>query len=81
MQYCGAVLQRGKHDGGGRTIDHAPFAEAHETGGEMLGESLHQMAVILVDAMHRKGPQHQARLGRCIGRWRHRHRRLETRCP
>ena len=65
-----AVLRRrargGKHDGRGRAIDHAPFTEADETGGEMLGEPLHQMAVILVDAMHRKGPQHQARPGRCI---------------
>ena len=31
----------------------------------MLGEPLHQMAVVLVDAMHRKGQQHQARPGRC----------------
>ena len=64
MQYCGAVLEARKHDGGRRTIDHAPFTEAYETGGKMLGEPLHQMAVILVDAMHRKGPQHQTRLGR-----------------
>ena len=67
MQYCGASARGGKHDGRGRPIDHAPFAEAHETRGEMLRESLHQMAVILVDAMHRKGPQHQACLGGCIG--------------
>jgi hypothetical protein len=44
----------------------------------MLGEPLHQMAVVLVDAMHRKGQQHQARPGRCIDRRRHRDHRLEA---
>ena len=47
----------------------------------MLGEPLHQMAVVLVDAMHRKGQQHQARPGRCIDRRRHRGHRLESRPP
>ena len=30
----------------------------------MLMESLHEMGMIAVDAMHRKRPQHEANLGR-----------------
>ena len=47
----------------------------------MLGEPLHQMAVVLVDAVHRKGQQHQARPGRCIDRGRTRDHRLESGPP
>ena len=59
MQYCGAESGGGSGDRGRRAIDDAPFAEAHETRRKMQAESLHEMSMIAVDAMHRKRPQYK----------------------
>jgi len=61
MQYCGAVPEAGSTTAaGGRstTLIHGSGRDRRRD----VGRTLHQMAAILVDAMHRKGPQHQSRL-------------------
>ncbi len=59
-------IRRRQRDRRWRTIDHAPFAETHQTRRKMQVEPLHKVGIIASDAMHLERSQHKADFGRCF---------------
>ena len=70
MQYCGAAPRAGSTTAAGGRSTTLHSRKRTRQAARCWENPCTRWLWSLVDAMHRKGPQHQARLGRCIGRWR-----------